>query len=88
MYLSKQPTANSRTAASVPSLTVFLSDYRLIIEQALKRLIKGGYVVRRQRTGATRGRALHFEVNTYHLTKAGRDLINSYYESEFCKLKR
>ena len=90
MQLSSQhPTAGLPFPVScVSHLMKYNKSGRWLVLASLGRLIKGGYVVRQDRNGPKQGRAANDQVNTYHLTKAGRDVINSYYEREFCKVKR
>ena len=87
MESNKQPTAEQPTeGATVSYLVTYCKQWQDVIRRSLNRLRGLGFVLLVE--GHRRKGIGRHQVNTYHLTKAGRDLINSYYESEFCKLKR
>lgn len=83
MKTGKQPTANSPEASCIPYIMQYVCSGREVVLKGLRRLQEFGLILRSDRSGPGRGM-----VNTYHLTKAGRDVINAYYESEFCRVKR
>ncbi len=79
-------TANSPGAlACVPSLLQATLMNRQTVNNGLKVLQERGFIFKSERNNRS-----HWSVNTYHLTKAGRDLIKSFfdYREELVILKR
>jgi len=79
MKLSKQPTAEQPSiCANVPSLCLHLNECRSVVVLSIKRLIGVGFVIRGERMPLGQG-----SYYTYHLTRAGRNAIDGYYEEHY-----
>ncbi len=62
-------------AGTIKTIHLYTSEGREVIERRIKILIERGYILKMEP-----GRWSSANPNTYHISQAGREVINAYYE--------